>query len=125
MVVPVWRVDRVGGAAMSVKACNWAVTQSLPPAEFAVLMLLAHRANKDYQCWPSAGHIARAIKVKKPYVYKLLKRLEADELIKIDNRDRPNGSQQSNLYTINVPPEPETQPDTADDYDDDSPGWGD
>lgn len=71
--------------------------------EMLVLMALADCADAESgECFPSIEHISRAARASRRTVVLTLKALEADGWIKIDVRTRANGSQTSNLYTINT-----------------------
>ena len=85
------------------------------PTEALVLIAICDSADKvSGEAWPSLRSLAQAARVTPRGVRKVLLRLVSDGWIEIERRSRPNGSQASNLYRVNLaqlgelrtPPEP-------------------
>lgn len=71
--------------------------------EMLVLMALADCADaSSAECFPGLDHIRHAARASRRTVVDTLKALEADGWITVEKRLRPNGSQASNLYRINI-----------------------
>jgi hypothetical protein len=72
-------------------------------AEMAVLLALADGADKDTgETWPSQGRIAARSRQTPRSVRKVLERLRASGWVSWEKRLRPNGSQASNVYRLNL-----------------------
>lgn len=89
------------------------------PTDALVLIAICDSADKvSGEAWPSLRSLAQAARVTPRAVNKILLRLVADGWIEIERRHRPNGSQASNLYRVNLaqlgelrtPPEPRSSP---------------
>lgn len=74
-----------------------------------VLLALADRANPDTgECWPGKRDIARRCGLTVKTVYRQLKILEKQGLVKIKQRLRPNKSKTTNMYTLTLGTAPPT-----------------
>lgn len=90
---------------MSFKAMKWVSEQQLPPGEFAVLMILADRANKQNVCWPGLKGISEKLGRTPRQIRNYLRNLEAAGLIKSEPRSKGK-RQTSNRYTLQIPEQP-------------------
>lgn len=108
---------------MSSAALEWAYKQKviLPPSKRvtstpkekqkkrsaaglkAVLAYLAHRANKDGECWPSVRTIAREAQLSPRGVQYAIKTLTAAGLLRVDTRFSDTGRRTSNVYVLCIP----------------------
>lgn len=81
------------------------------PLRKLVLIKLADNANDMGECWPSYQHIADQCEIDRSTVRKHIKHLEAQSLLRIENREGPKGNT-SNLYqlTLGAPVGPESPP---------------
>ena len=81
------------------------------PLRKLVLIKLADNANDMGECWPSYQHIADQCEIDRSTVRKHIKHLEAQSLLRIENREGPKGNT-SNLYqlTLGAPVGPESTP---------------
>ncbi len=86
---------------MSIKCINWAWDIPLHPTLKLVLMSLADYADDSQQCFPSKKHVATRCCISVKTAKRALKSLEERELIRIEPQYRKNGSNSSNLYTLN------------------------
>jgi hypothetical protein len=72
-------------------------------AEMAVLLAIADSADKDTgEAWPSQATIARRSRQTDRSVRNVLERLRAAGWLSWETRRRSNGSQASNVYTLNL-----------------------
>lgn len=72
-------------------------------SEMLVLMVLADSADSETaSSFPSIKHIARCARMSERTVQMVLQALQSDGWIWIEKRTRANGSQSSNLYTIDL-----------------------
>lgn len=72
-------------------------------AEMAVLLAIADSADKDTgEAWPSQVTIARRARQTDRSVRKVLERLRLGGWLSWETRRRANGSQASNVYTLNL-----------------------
>lgn len=72
-------------------------------AEMAVLLAIADSADKDSgEAWPAHKTIARRSRQTDRSVRNVLKRLRAAGWLTWRENKRPNGSQASNVYTVNL-----------------------
>ncbi|MEN5236137.1 MULTISPECIES: helix-turn-helix domain-containing protein [Pseudomonas] len=83
---------------LMVKAMNTAVGN---PLRKLVLIKLADNASDQGECWPSYQHIADQCEIDRSTVRKHIKQLEAQGLLRIENRDGPKGNS-TNLYTLTL-----------------------
>lgn len=76
----------------------------LPPRAVNVFRYLKDRANKDNQCFPSIGTIAKDLHISDSTVKRALNDLERAGFIKRENRFRTYNTKTygktSNLYTV-------------------------
>ncbi len=72
----------------------------LPHRAVAVYMYLVARANKDGQCWPSEGKIARDLSISRSTVKRAIVDLRTHGYIKSEPRRRKNGGNSSLMFTI-------------------------
>lgn len=71
------------------------------PLRKLVLIKLADNSNDQGECWPSYQHIADQCEIDRSTVRKHIKQLQAQGLLRIENRDGPKGNS-SNLYSLNL-----------------------
>lgn len=71
------------------------------PLRKLVLIKLADNANDLGECWPSYQHIADQCEIDRSTVRKHIKHLEAQGLLRIENRAGPKGNT-SNLYYLTL-----------------------
>lgn len=73
------------------------------PTEALVLIAICDSADKvSGEAWPSLRSLAQAARVAPRSVRRIITRLVADGWVTVESRSRPNGSQASNLYTVNL-----------------------
>lgn len=73
------------------------------PTDALVLIAICDSADKvSGEAWPSLRSLAQAARVTPRGVRMILSRLVSDGWIEIERRHRPNGSQASNLYRVNL-----------------------
>jgi len=88
---------------MSHIATNWAwQIKGLRPSTKIVLLHLADRHNPDNGCFPSINLLARDCEMSVRTVHSKIEELETKKLITKVPRHRPNGSQTSNEYILNI-----------------------
>lgn len=92
---------------MSIKAMNWAWEQRLPPNSKLILMALADAADEVGQCWPRVRLIAEKCCTSERTVQRVLKELEATGFLQIERNYRKDGSQSSNIYSLNLTSPPD------------------
>lgn len=68
--------------------------------EKMVFIALKKFADANNQCFPSLKRIADITGLSKRKIQDILKELEQKHIIKIENRNRPDGGTTSNLYTL-------------------------
>lgn len=104
---------------MSLEAMTWAFKQTLNPTRKIVLLALADYADDENRCWPSMRTLAEKSSLTERAVRNAIRDLEEIGYLTTESRNRPNGSQTSNVYWLNVPggaerrsgaPSPETTP---------------
>lgn len=71
------------------------------PLRKLVLVKLADNASDQGECWPSYQHIADQCEIDRSTVRKHIKQLEAQGLLRIENREGPKGNS-TNLYFLNL-----------------------
>ncbi|WP_277592958.1 helix-turn-helix domain-containing protein [Pseudomonas chlororaphis] len=71
------------------------------PLRKLVLIKLADNASDIGECWPSYQHIADQCEIDRSTVRKHIKQLEAQGLLRIENRDGPKGNS-TNLYFLTL-----------------------
>lgn len=72
----------------------------LPKRAILVYMYLSDRAGKEGQCFPAVPTIARQTKLSEATVHRAIKDLEKGGFLYVTGRQRPNGADSSNLYTL-------------------------
>ncbi|MDI3372383.1 helix-turn-helix domain-containing protein [Pseudomonas sp. V104_10] len=71
------------------------------PLRKLVLIKLADNASDQGECWPSYQHIADQCEIDRSTVRKHIKHLEAQGLVRIENREGPKGNS-TNLYCLTL-----------------------
>lgn len=71
------------------------------PLRKLVLIKLADNASDQGECWPSYQHIADQCEIDRSTVRKHIKHLEAQGLVRIENREGPKGNS-TNLYHLTL-----------------------
>jgi DNA-binding transcriptional ArsR family regulator len=71
------------------------------PLRKLVLIKLADNAGDQGECWPSYQHIADQCEIDRSTVRKHIKQLEAQGLVRIENREGPKGNS-TNLYFLTI-----------------------
>ena len=74
--------------------------QELPHRAKAVYMYLKDRSNKEGQCYPSIGTVARELQLSRRTVEKAIDDLVRAGLITKEQRWRENGGRSSLLFTL-------------------------
>lgn len=73
------------------------------PTDALVLIAICDSADKvSGEAWPSLRSLAQAARVHPRSVRRIIARLVSDGWVTVESRSRPNGSQASNLYTVNL-----------------------
>lgn len=85
---------------MSNHALNWAKAQPIRGPRKAVLLVLADRADKHGECWPSLDTIAHDAGCAQSTAVEAVKWLEEDGWLKHKPRFHTGGLKTSNLYTL-------------------------
>lgn len=75
-------------------------SKDLPHRAKAVYMYLKDRSNKDGQCYPAIGTIARELQLSRRTVERAIADLLQAGLLEKEQRWRENGGKSSLLYTI-------------------------
>lgn len=75
-------------------------SEDLPHRAKAVYMYLKDRSNKDGQCYPAIGTIARELQLSRRTVERAIADLLQAGLLEKEQRWRENGGKSSLLYTI-------------------------
>ena len=92
---------------MSNQAINRAIDCDLRGSVKSVLIVLANRANKDGECFPSLSTIARDAGIARSTAQEAIKKLEGLGLIKKRQRKSSrNDGWRSTLYRLSVAPIP-------------------
>lgn len=76
--------------------------EQLPHRAKSVYMYLKDRCNKDGQCYPAIGTIARELQLSRRTVERAIADLVQAELLTKEQRWRENGGRSSLLYTLKV-----------------------
>ncbi len=71
------------------------------PLRKLVLIKLADNASDQGECWPSYQHVADQCEIDRSTVRKHIKQLEAQGLLRIENREGPKGNS-TNLYHLTL-----------------------
>ena len=85
---------------MSIKVMSWVWEQDLPPLDKIVLMAIADHADDDGYAWPSMKRIAEKCSMEKRTVQRHVEKLQEQQLLKVESRQRHDGSSSSNGYTV-------------------------
>ena len=85
---------------MSIKVMSWVWEQDLPPLDKIVLMAIADHADDDGYAWPGMKRIAEKCSMEKRTVQRHVERLQEQQLLKVESRQRNDGSSSSNGYTV-------------------------
>ena len=72
----------------------------LPNRAIAVYLYLRGRANKEGVCWPAIPTMARELKMSESTVRRALRDLVREGFLVIEERQRENGADSSNLYSL-------------------------
>ena len=83
---------------------NWAWGLCLKPNIKFVLMALADACDDDGYCWPSVPTLARKTGLDDRSVQRILMKLKADGLLRVEPRYRKDGSPTSNGYRLRINP---------------------
>lgn len=75
-------------------------SEDLPHRAKAVYMYLKDRCNRDNQCWPAIGTIARELNLSRRTVERAITDLVKTGRISKEQRWRENGGKSSLLYTL-------------------------
>ena len=102
----------LGEISMSIEALNWAWSvPDVSPAQKLVLLALANYADERGRCWPSIRTVSDRTCLARRTVSRALETLGKVGLVKVDRRNRDDGSQSSNIYQL--PVKKGCQPDTG------------
>lgn len=74
--------------------------EELPHRAKTVYMYLKDRCNRDNQCWPAIGTIARELNLSRRTVERAITDLAKSGRISKEQRWRENGGKSSLLYTV-------------------------
>ena len=85
---------------MSLRVMTWAWSVQLPPTAKFVLMALADEANDEGLCFPSQRRLASKCSITDRTVRRMLVELEAKGYVRLEPRQRADGSQTSNGYRL-------------------------
>ena len=85
---------------MSIKVMSWVWEQDLPPLDKIVLMAIADHADDDGYAWPGMKRIAEKCSMEKRTVQRHVEKLQEQQLLKVESRQRNDGSSSSNGYTV-------------------------
>ena len=72
----------------------------LPTRAIAVYLYLRGRANKEGVCWPAIPTMARELKMSESTIRRALRDLIREGFLVIEERQRENGADSSNKYTL-------------------------
>ena len=85
---------------MSIKVMTWAWEQELPPLTKLVLMARAAHCDEEGYAWPGIRGIAKKCGVAHRTVQRQVEDLQDKGILKVEPRQRPDGSSSSNGYTV-------------------------
>ena len=85
---------------MSIKVMTWAWEQELPPLTKLVLMAIADHCDDEGYAWPGIRGIAKKCGVAHRTVQRQGEDLQDKGILKVEPRQRPDGSSSSNGYTV-------------------------
>ena len=103
---------------MSLRASEWAWSQTLQPSQKVVLLALADKSNDDGQSYPGINWLAEKCGVSSRTVQRAIRELQLAGLVVVEERTRSGGrGTTSNLYSLcidvtppKMSPEPPTPP---------------
>ena len=72
----------------------------LPNRAIAVYLYLRGRANKEGFCWPAIPTMARELKMSESTIRRALRDLVREGFLVVEERQRENGSDSSNMYIL-------------------------
>lgn len=75
----------------------------LPNRAIAVYLYLRGRANKEGVCWPAIPTMARELKMSESTVRRGVRDLEKAGFLMVEGRQRENGADSSNVYSLIIP----------------------
>jgi len=88
---------------MSIRAISAAIEMDLQPSDKLILILLANNANDETgDCFPSQSYLAKRSGLSRGHVNKIIKRLEAGNLVDVIPQYRDDGGRRSNRYRLNM-----------------------
>ena len=85
---------------MSIKVMSWAWEQELPPLTKLILMAIADHADDSGYAWPGYRGIAKKCGASYRTIQRHVHSLEEQGILKVEPRQRPDGSSSSNGYTV-------------------------
>jgi len=93
--------------AVSLRVMTWAWSVALPPTPKLVLMALADEADDSGYCFPSQRRLATKCSVTDRTVRRVLQELERLGYVRLETRQRADGSRSSNGYRLvcGIPPD--------------------
>ena len=74
--------------------------RSISHTELRLLLALAAHAGPSQECWPGVERLAAIIDVTGRQVRRVLRSLEAAGFVEVFKREKPDGTQTSNLYRL-------------------------
>ena len=87
---------------MSIKCLAWAWGKQLPPLPKLVLLAIADHADDNGYAWPGVSGVAQKCGVSKRTVQRYVNTLVQRAIISVETRQRPDGSNTSNAYQLNI-----------------------
>ena len=90
--------DRLGGAFVGYFSAIYG--EDLPHRAKTVYMYLKDRSNREGQCYPAIGTIARELQLSRRTVERAIADLERAGFLEKEQRWRENGGRSSLLYTL-------------------------
>lgn len=75
----------------------------LPNRAIAVYLYLRGRANKEGFCWPAVPTMAKELKMSESTVRRGVRDLEKAGFLTVEGRQRENGADSSNGYSLIIP----------------------
>lgn len=79
---------------------GWVRHGEVGPDELAVLCVLALHANRDGECWPTQGLLAKLLGRSRPWVRRVIGQLVEIGLVKKTHRVRDDGGDRACLYKL-------------------------
>ena len=88
---------------MSIRMISAAIDLDLQPSDKLILILLANNSNDETgDCFPSQTYLAKRSGLSRGHVNRIIKRLEAGNLVDIIPQYRDDGGRRSNRYRLNM-----------------------